>query len=156
MIREIEHKFLVRDDSWKRGATGKFCRQGYLSTTKERVVRVRTLGDSAFITIKGLTKGLSRLEFEYEIPLPDAERLLDELCKRPLIEKTRYRIDHGSLCWEIDTFHGENEGLVVVEVEVPSEDTPLEKPPWVGEEVSNDPRYFNSNLISSPYSRWPK
>ncbi len=155
MTREIEHKFLVRDDSWKDGATGTLCRQGYLSTEKKRVVRVRTLGESAFVTIKGLTKSLSRLEFEYEIPLPDAQRLLDELCARPLIEKTRYRIDHGGLSWEVDVFHGENEGLVVVEVEVPSEDTPLKKPPWVGEEVSSDPRYFNSNLVSNPYSRWP-
>ncbi len=154
MGEEYERKFLVLNDSWKDTAVGAFCRQGYLSAAKEHVVRVRTLSGKAFLTVKGLTVDHARLEFEYTIPLADATRLLDELCEKPLIEKTRYRVRHGDLVWEVDVFHGENEGLVVAEVELPSADAPFLKPPWVGREVSSDPRYFNSNLLTRPYSCW--
>jgi CYTH domain-containing protein len=154
MAREVERKFLVTGDGWKTAAPGVVFRQGYLSTTKERTVRVRTEGDRARLAIKGLTAGVSRLEFEYDIPLLDANRILDDLCERPLIEKTRYRLASGHHTWEIDEFHGENEGLVVAEIELASADEPFERPAWVGREVSNDPRYFNANLIRRPYRTW--
>jgi CYTH domain-containing protein len=117
-------------------------------------VRIRTEGARAVLTIKGLTTGVSRLEFEYEIPRADADRLLDEVCERPLIEKTRYRLPAGEVTWEIDEFHGENAGLVVAEVELKREDQPFERPAWLGHEVSGDPRYFNANLIAHPFREW--
>jgi adenylate cyclase len=154
MAQEIERKFLLADDSWKPGALGVPYRQGYLCTDKERTVRVRIVGERGLLTVKGMTRGISRAEYEYDIPLQDAIQLLDDLCLRPLIEKTRYRVTHGDLTWEIDEFHGENAGLVVAEVELASTDQDVPMPDWVGEEVSGDPRYFNSNLGRHPYSRW--
>jgi CYTH domain-containing protein len=154
MAREIERKFLVTGTAWKDGASGTLLRQGYLSTIKERTVRVRTEDHRAMLTIKGLTVGVSRLEFEYEIPLADAVHMLDALCERPLVEKTRYRIPVNGHTWEIDEFHGENEGLVVAEIELASADDTFDRPDWLGQEVSNDPRYFNANLIREPYQRW--
>ena len=154
MGTEIERKFLLAGESWKEGAQGTLFRQGYLSMVPERNVRVRTQGEKAFLTIKGRTEGVSRLEFEYEIPLADARHLLDALCERPLIEKTRYLISHGGLVWEIDVFHGDNAGLVVAEVELEHEAQTFEKPPWVGEEVSDDPRYYNASLVKHPFNRW--
>jgi adenylate cyclase len=154
MATEIERKFLVTGADWKQSASGVVYRQGYLSSTKERVVRVRTEGTRGVLTIKGITRGVSRLEFEYEIPRADADRLLDELCERPLIEKTRYRLPAGDVTWEIDEFHGENAGLVVAEVELTGEDQAFERPAWLGEEVSGDPRYFNANLIAHPFRDW--
>lgn len=155
MSKEIERKFLLRNDDWRAGDTpGTVFRQGYLSTVKERTVRVRIAGDKAFLTIKGLPQGIARSEFEYEIPLPDAEAMLDELCERPFIEKTRYRIEHAGLIWEIDEFTGANTGLIVAEVELDGEHQPVELPGWVGEEVSDDRRYSNSNLVRHPYSSW--
>jgi CYTH domain-containing protein len=106
------------------------------------------------LTIKGVTSGISRLEFEYEIPRADADRLLDDLCERPLIEKTRYRVSAGGVTWEIDEFHGDNAGLVVAEVELAREDQPFERPAWLGDEVSGDPRYFNANLVAHPFREW--
>ena len=153
MAKEIEHKFLVKMDVWKPAAPGMTFRQGYLSSVKERVVRVRTAGDKAFLTIKGLTTGMTRLEFEYPIPHADAVALLD-LCEKPLVEKTRHKEKIGGFTWEIDVFHGDNDGLVVAEVEVPSEATKFEMPPWAGAEVSADARYFNSNLAVNPYRNW--
>jgi CYTH domain-containing protein len=153
MGTEIERKFLVREGSWRGGQAVGF-RQGYLNTAKERIVRVRTIGDRGYLTIKGITVGASRLEFEYEIPVADAEELLDELCEKPLIEKNRYTVEHGGLAWEVDEFLGENQGLVVAEVELQSEDQRYERPEWLGNEVTGDPRYFNSNLIANPYTRW--
>lgn len=108
MATEIERKFLIKGDSWRQGATGKRYRQGYLSTVKERTVRIRTAGDKGFITVKGINTGPSRAEYEYEIPLSDANEMLDRLCERPLIEKTRYRIASDGLTWEVDEFEGEN------------------------------------------------
>lgn len=154
MAQEIERKFLVVGDEWKRGVTGVAYRQGYLSTVKERTVRVRTVGDKGFLTIKGVTVGVSRSEFEYAIPTEDANALLNDLCERPLIEKTRYKIPHGGLTWEVDEFFGENQGLVVAEVELSDEHQQIDRPSWIGQEVSGDPRYFNSNLIKTPYTRW--
>jgi CYTH domain-containing protein len=129
-------------------------RQGYLSTEKTRTVRVRLEGDRGVLTVKGLTRGVTRLEFEYEIPAADAARMLDDLCERPLIEKTRYRIDTGRHVWEVDEFHGDNEGLVVAEIELAAADEVFDRPAWIGREVSDDPRYFNANLVAHPYRSW--
>jgi len=154
VAKEIERKFLVTSDAWKNQAKGRFYRQGYLSTVSERVVRVRVIDDTGFITIKGATVGVTRNEFEYEIPVEDAVIMLDALCVKPIIEKFRTTVEHAGLAWEIDVFHGDNEGLVVAEVEVDDEHQAIDLPAWIGEEVSCDPRYFNSNLITHPFSRW--
>lgn len=154
MAKEIERKFLVLGDGWKRGITGVSYRQGYLSTVKERTVRVRTVGDKGFLTIKGVTVGVTRNEFEYSIPTADADALLNDLCEKPLIEKTRYKVQHAGLTWEIDEFFGENHGLVVAEVELKDEHQAIDRPAWVGKEVSGDARYFNSNLIKTPFTKW--
>jgi adenylate cyclase len=153
MGQEIERKYLLVGDEWKSLGEGTLFRQGYLNSQKERVVRARTMGQKAALTIKGITVGATRLEFEYDIPFSDCESLL-ELCEQPLIEKTRYKIEFGGLMWEVDEFHGVNEGLVVAECELESEDQQIDKPSWVGEEVTGDPRYFNSNLIANPFTSW--
>jgi adenylate cyclase len=129
-------------------------RQGYLSSVNERVVRVRMAGDKAFLTIKGATLSLSRIEFDYPIPMADAAEMLDRLCERPLIEKTRYRQTVGGHIWEIDVFNGDNDGLIVAEIELSSETETFERPDWVAEEVSGDPRYFNNNLVVNPFKNW--
>ena len=154
MPQEIERKYLVRLQHWKPTTAGVLYRQGYLSSVKERVVRVRIAEEQAYLTVKSLMRGVTRLEFEYAIPVSDAATMLDLLCERPLIEKTRYREAFGGRTWDIDVFHGDNEGLVVAEVEVTSESERVEAPPWLGREVSSDPRYLNSNLISNPYKNW--
>lgn len=154
MATEIERKYLVKRELWHPADAGILYRQGYLSSVKERIVRVRIAGQQGFLTIKGLTTGVRRLEFEYPIPIPDAAIMLDELCERPLIEKTRHRESFGGHVWEIDVFHGDNDGLVVAEVEIPSPDERITLPPWAGDEVSADPRYFNNNLIANPYKNW--
>jgi adenylate cyclase len=150
---EIERKFLVRNDNW-RTVEGTPFRQGYLSSNLHRVVRVRTMGERAVLTVKGLSIGAVRREFEYEVPLDDANDILDNLCERPLIEKTRYKVKIAGHTWEIDEFWGENFGLVVAELELQSVDEVFEKPDWLGEEVTDDPRYFNSNLVLRPYTTW--
>ena len=154
MGTEIERKFLMKDDSWRSLAKGTKYRQGYLNSTKERVVRVRTIDDKGFLTIKGITTGATRVEYEYEIPDAEATAMLDELCEKPLIEKNRYKIALGGFTWEVDEFFGENQGLIVAEVELDSEDQKFDKPDWIGEEVTGDPKYFNSNLIQNPYLKW--
>ena len=154
MGKEIERKFLVKGDSWRAQAHGKRYRQGYLSTVKERTVRVRVAGEQGFITVKGITIGDTRPEYEYEIPLADANEMIDKLCERPFIEKTRYRIPQGEVVFEVDEFEGANGGLIVAEVELKSEDQKFEKPGWLGDEVSNDPRYFNANLVAKPFTTW--
>lgn len=151
---EIERKFLVRDEEWRSLGQGVLLRQGYLSSAPERVVRVRVEGDSAMLTIKGKSRGATRSEWEYPIPLGDARAFLDGLCERPIIEKKRYRIPHAGMVWEVDEFFGENAGLVVAEIELESEDQAFSKPEWVGEEVTHDARYFNANLLKHPYSTW--
>jgi adenylate cyclase len=160
---EIERKFLVRDLSMIEGVPGTPIRQGYLSLAPERTVRVRRAGDVGYLTVKGQPVAgppgqpvsLSRPEFEYEIPAQEADELLDTLAVRPLIEKTRYRVAVSGLVWEIDVFAGENEGLVVAEVELPSENALLVLPDWAGSEVTADPRYLNVSLVERPYRTWP-
>jgi len=154
MATEIERKFLLANDSWRKGATGQRYRQGYLSTEKERVVRVRTIDETAYLTIKGIARGISRLEFEYPIPLADAQTMLEALCHKPIIDKTRYRIPVAAHVFEVDEFYGQNAGLIVAEVELGSEDEHFERPDWLGEEVTADPRYANAALIEHPYSAW--
>lgn len=154
MAEEIEHKYLVRREAWKPSKPGVLYRQGYLSFDKERVVRVRIAGQKGYLTVKGVATGITRLEFEYEIPVADATMMLDRLCEGPLIEKTRYREEFAGHCWEVDDFHGDNAGLLVAEIEVPTAAETFAIPPWVGAEVSSDPRYFNSNLATHPYKDW--
>jgi len=154
MGREIERKFLVRGEGWREGAAALFIRQGYLSTDPGRVVRARIAGDRAFITVKGVAEGAGRDEFEYPIPVADAEAILDRICLRPLIEKTRHRVSFGGRAWEVDVFEGENRGLVIAEVELEGEDEPVEVPEWAGEEGTGDWRYENASLVSNPYGRW--
>ena len=154
MGTEIERKFLVNDDTFKTLADGTRYRQGYLNSIKERVVRVRTIDGKGFLTIKGITTGATRVEYEYEIPAVDAEAMLDELCEKPIIEKNRYKIQNGNFIWEIDEFFGDNQGLIIAEVELETEDQKFKKPEWIGEEVTGDPKYFNSNLIHNPYKCW--
>jgi CYTH domain-containing protein len=152
MATEIERKFLLKEGAWPRGTAMKCC-QGFLSRAKERTVRVRTVNDKGYLTIKGIAVGASRPEFEYEIPYQDALELL-EICEKPLIEKNRYRVEEGGLVWEIDEFFGENQGLIIAELELESEDQEFKKPDWVGEEVTGEPRYYNANLIKNPYTKW--
>jgi adenylate cyclase len=152
--KEIERKFLVVSDDYKKLASGILLQQGFLSTVKERVVRVRTAGTKALLTIKGISKGAVRTEFEYEIPPEDAKVLLDEICEKPVIKKYRYTIPWGSLKWEVDEFLGENEGLIIAEIELEEENQTFEIPDWVGKEVTDDPKYYNSNLVKFPFSRW--
>ncbi len=154
MAKEIERKFLVVGDAWRALAQGVHYRQGYLNSIKERTVRIRTVGEKAVITVKGPTVGVTRMEFEYQIPYDDCVAMLDNLAEKPIIEKKRYKIAMGEFVWEIDEFFGVNEGLIVAEVELKSEDQAFEKPEWIGKEVSGDPRYFNSNLVAHPYSTW--
>ncbi|MCG8508215.1 MAG: CYTH domain-containing protein [Rhodospirillales bacterium] len=154
MAKEIERKFLVAGEAWRELASGTVYRQGYLSTVKERTVRVRTIDDKAYLTIKGATVGATRAEYEYEIPAADADEMLDDLCEKPIIEKTRYKIPHEGFTWEVDEFAGVNAGLVVAEIELADEAQAFSKPDWIGEEVSDDPRYFNANLIADPYTSW--
>lgn len=152
MATEIERKFLV-DPAWQPADAGTYFKQGYLNSAKERVVRVRIAGPIGKLTIKGVTTGVSRLELEYDIPLADAEQLL-AICEQPLIEKRRHLVPFGDHTFEVDVFEGVNAGLVVAELELPSEDEPFQRPPWLGKEVSDDPRYYNNNLMLKPFTTW--
>jgi len=154
MAIEIERKFLVQGDQWRQLGHGTVYRQGYMAKGKGRTVRVRIAGDRGYLTIKGAPSGISRLEFEYPIPLADAEEMLATLCDRPLIEKTRYRIEWAGLVWEVDEFAGENQGLILAEVELTSEAQAITVPDWIGVEVTHDPRYYNSNLSKQPFLKW--
>ena len=154
MGKEIERKFLVLGNAWKTLGTATCMRQGYLSTDPERVVRVRIEGKAATLTIKGRSVGATRGEWEYTIPLTDAEEMLTQLCLRPLVEKTRYRVVYDQMMWEVDEFSGENTGLVVAEIELTDENQAFVKPQWVGDEVTDDLRYYNANLLRHPYSSW--
>ena len=156
MATEIERKFRVVGDAWRALAEGVVYRQGYLSTEKTRTVRVRVVGKSGFLTVKGANVGAMRAEFEYPIPVADANAMLDDLCETPIIEKSRYRIAQGDLTWEVDEFTGENAGLIVAEIELANEAQAFDKPAWIGEEVTGDPRFFNANLVANPFSRWSK
>jgi adenylate cyclase len=152
MAIEIERKFLVSGDDW-RTDQGVLIRQGYLNRDKERTVRVRIAGAGAFLTVKGINLGATRSEFEYEIPPGDAEQLL-QICDGPIIDKTRHLVVYAGMTWEIDVFHGANEGLVLAEIELDSALQTFTKPAWLGPEVTTDFRYFNSNLAVRPYSSW--
>ncbi len=154
MGKEIEKKFLITNEDWRGLAEGIHYSQGYLSIEKDRTVRVRTIRKKGFLTIKGPTTGETRLEFEYEIPLEDAREMLRELCHKPVIEKTRYKIPFDGFTWEIDEFTGENQGLVFAEIELKYEGEVFSRPHWIGKEVTDDPRYYNANLINSPYKNW--
>ncbi len=151
MAVEIERKFLVR--SFHAPSEGTLYRQGYLLNEVERNVRVRIAGERAFLTIKGKAQGIARPEFEYEIPRLDADALL-AMCQGPLIEKRRHLVEHHGHTWEVDEFLGENAPLVVAELELKSADESFDKPDWLGNEVSDDPRYLNASLVKKPYSRW--
>jgi len=155
MPQEIERKFLVKSEDWRMPGTGTPYRQGYLSTAPERSVRIRLIRDKGFLTVKGVSVGTTRAEYEYEIPAGEAIEMLDNLCERPLIEKTRYRIEHQGLVWEVDEFDGDNAGLIIAEVELDREDQAIALPGWVGKEVTGDPRYYNANLIAHPFASWP-
>ncbi len=154
MALEIERKYLIDLEKIGTLENGVRIKQGYLSTNKDAVVRVRVKNDKAYLTIKGSNSGIARLEFEYEIPLNEANEMLEKLCQKPVIDKTRYLIKHDIHTWEVDIFYGDNEGLVVAEVELSSEDEHINLPIWVKEEVSHDDRYFNSNLMKLPFKDW--
>jgi adenylate cyclase len=150
---EIERKFLVRRELWPGTATGTLYRQGYLARTRGVTARVRRAGDRAFLTIKGARVGLGRPEYEYEIPVQDAEELFG-LCAPPLVEKHRHLVEHDGHTWEVDEFLGANTGLLVAEIELDRPDESFSRPAWVGEEVTDDPRYLNANLVDHPFSAW--
>jgi adenylate cyclase len=152
---EIERKFLVKNELWREHvvAESKLV-QGYLARGENATVRVRTAGSSAHINIKGATAGIRRTEFEYEIPLAEAEEILQQLVLQPCIEKTRFRVRCGDHIWDLDLFAGENSGLVLAEIELESEQELFEMPSWAGDEVSGDSRYYNANLVKQPFTRW--
>jgi CYTH domain-containing protein len=152
MGTENERKFLVTGAGWRQGA-GVAYAQGYLNRDPQRTVRVRIAGDRAFLTVKGASNGATRAEFEYEIPLEDASKLM-ELSDGPVVTKRRRVIEHAGSTWEVDEFEGENAGLVVAELELESENQAYAKPDWLGREVTDDPRYYNSSLAANPYHRW--
>ena len=152
---EIERKYLVKSDAWRELAdAGTEYLQGYLIGARQASVRVRIEGKQAFLNIKSMTLDISRLEFQYPIPLADAREMLAQLCAKPLVEKTRYRVPHANHVWEIDVFAGVNQGLIVAEVELAAVNESLELPSWIGEEVSRDARYYNVNLARQPYTTW--
>ncbi|MDQ3368997.1 MAG: CYTH domain-containing protein [Myxococcota bacterium] len=154
MAQEIERKFVVDMAQWQADGEGERYEQGYLSSHAERVVRVRIEGPRAKLTIKGATRGVTRAEFEYDIPIDDAQTMLRTLCEQPVIEKHRHRVPYEGKTWEVDVFGGENVGLVIAELELAAEDEPFAVPPWAVREVSDDPRYYNSNLVKAPYRTW--
>ena len=154
MAVEIERKFLLKNNSWRdRVVRSHVLKQGYLASSPLPTVRVRTSDDKAFLTIKGQTEGISRVEFEYEIPSNEAIELL-KLSAQPPIEKIRYIVEANGQTWEIDVFEGSNAGLVLAEVELDSEDEKIELPDWIDIEVTSDSRYYNSALSETPYSTW--
>lgn len=157
MATEIERKFLVTNDSWKKEVTSTAeYTQGYLATERSCSIRIRVEQDRASLNIKSATLGISRNEYDYPIPLSEANEILQDLCIKPLLKKTRYHVPHGAHVWEIDVFDGDNKGLVVAEIELETQDELFSRPDWLGEEVSDDPRYYNVRLVDHPYSKWDK
>lgn len=156
MAQEIERKFLVDIEQLITLPNGKTIIQGYIPTSTLTAVRVRIKDSKAYLTIKSANKGMTRQEFEYEIPMTDARQMLNDFCEKNVIEKTRYEILFADHLWELDIFDGDNLGLVVAEIELNDEDEKFEKPPWLLEEVTDDRRYYNSSLIDNPFSRWKK
>lgn len=152
---EIERKFLLANDQWRCGIRKSTkLRQGYLTQSEQASIRIRTDAEIGWLNVKSAVLGPHRQEFEYEIPLQDAEQMLDTLAKKPLIEKTRHIVDFGSHTWEIDEFDGDNSGLIVAEIELSEVDEIFEPPDWIGVEVTMDPRYYNTNLQKKPYKSW--
>ena len=154
MGKEIERKFLVADEGWRTGSEGVRYAQGYLAVGPPVAVRVRVGGGKAALNVKKATLDIVRDEFEYPIPLEDAEAMLAHLCEGRIIEKTRYKVPFAGQVWEIDVFEGANVGLVLAEVELRDRDEEIERPPWVGDEVSGDARYLNTGLSRHPYTQW--
>jgi adenylate cyclase len=154
MGQEIERKFLVKSEAWRALGKPTPIRQGYLASHPGPTVRVRIAGEQAWLTIKSPNAGVARSEFEYAIPLADASEMLETLCGRPLLDKQRTHIEMGEVTWEVDEFFGENLGLIVAEVELESEGQVVALPEWIGEEVTGDSRYYNSSLLTNPFSRW--
>ncbi len=156
MGTEIERKFLVTGEGWRVGAMAVSCRQGYLAVGPPVAVRVRIMGGEATLNVKRATLDVVRSEFEYRIPLKDAEDMLNGLCEGYVIEKVRHRVAFGGKTWEVDVFGGANAGLVVAEIELDRADERFERPPWLGPEVSGDARYLNTSLSRRPYRLWPE
>lgn len=154
MAKEIERKFLIKQTELGPLEGGAAIKQGYISTKDNTAVRIRVTGRKAYLTLKGENKGVTRTEFEYEIPVVDAEQIISELCTGPVVEKTRYLITYVDHTWELDVFHGDNEGLMVAEIELSREDERFEIPNWLGAEVSDDARYYNSSLLDHPFKNW--
>jgi adenylate cyclase len=155
MATEIERKFLVVNDDWRNQAdAGEQYKQGYLVSSKQSSVRVRLEGEKAKLNIKSATLDIRRAEYEYDIPVSDANEMLDNLCDKPFIQKKRYHVKHADHMWEVDVFAGENDGLIVAEIELQDENEIFSKPDWAGEEVSDDPRYYNVSLVKHPYQDW--
>lgn len=155
MAVEIEHKFLLANENWRKNVTHSVVyRQGYLSSQPTSSIRVRVSNNEAWLNIKSAVIGTQRHEYEYAIPLCDAQEILTNLCAKPLIEKTRYFVMHDNHQWEIDEFEGENAGLIVAEIELDSLDEAFAKPAWLGKEVTQDLRYYNNNLAKNPYNQW--
>jgi adenylate cyclase len=150
---EIERKFLAVNDKYKMGTPQRIS-QGYICSENDRVVRVRIKGDKAYLTIKNATIGFARNEYEYEIPVADAEAMLKNTCQQPIIDKTRYVLEYKGFIWEVDEFHGDNEGLVVAEIELDSREATFDHPDFIGEEVTGDARYYNACLFKNPYKMW--
>ena len=144
----------MKNDAWRGQAIGAPYRQGYISATREHTVRVRTVADRGFLTVKSARRGAVRDEFEYEIPVEDARTMMADLCAKPLVEKQRYKIAHQGLVWEVDEFEGANKGLIIAEIELSSEDQQFTLPEWIDREVTGDPRYYNAALAAHPYSEW--
>lgn len=155
MGQEIERKFLINLSEWEKldKPAGKHFRQGYISTDPEKTIRVRKTETAGWLTIKGISVGATRLEYEYEIPLKEAEELLDNFSENEL-EKIRHEIVHANKLWEVDVFLGDNRGLIVAEIELLSEDEPFEIPEWITEEVTHEKKYYNSNLTKHPFKDW--
>ncbi|RMH17649.1 MAG: CYTH domain-containing protein [Gammaproteobacteria bacterium] len=152
---EIERKFLVKDDTWKAHSIHQEeIAQGYLANTDKCSVRIRLSGESAFLNIKSMTLGVWRQEYDYDIPTEDARSLLKSLCQKPVIEKTRYHVPWKGHVWEIDVFHGANQGLVLAEVELQAEDEAFALPPWIGKEVTHLERYYNVTLVQHSFDQW--
>jgi len=154
MAKEIERKFLIDLEKIGSLEDGTAIRQGYIATADKTVVRVRLAGERAYLTLKGENVGVTRTEFEYEIPADDAQEIITVLCNGPVVEKTRYLIVNAGHTWEVDIFHGDNDGLVVAEIELSSEDEVFELPHWVTKEVSGDINYYNSSLLGNPFKNW--
>jgi adenylate cyclase len=156
MPKEIERKFLIDESLVGELQGGEIIKQGYFPTLNNTAIRARLKGDKGYITIKGQKVGISRPEYEYEIPFNDAKEIIEKLCEKLVIEKTRYKIKHAGHIWEVDVFEGDNKGLVVAEVEMKDESEEVQLPAWVRSEVTDDLRYSNSNLVKYPYKCWEK